>query len=65
MLFEFHAHKTQSIYGSGSAGEAQKLCGLMNFMRACDRWEFREVQEAHGPVMNIAEEIRRHKEQTK
>jgi hypothetical protein len=54
-LFEFYAHNTPSMYGQGSAGEAGKLCSLMNQYRSLNHWDFREVTEARGPVMNLAE----------
>jgi hypothetical protein len=29
-LFAFRAHRTETIFGTGTAGEAAQLCALMN-----------------------------------
>lgn len=60
MLYEFYAHATPSLYGEGDANNAARLCNLMNQHRADNVWEVRPVEKAHGPVMNIADEIHRH-----
>jgi hypothetical protein len=58
--FEFYAHATPSMFGEGDENSAARLANLMNQHRALDLWYFRQVDEADGPVMDIAAEIARH-----
>lgn len=58
MIFEFFA---ASLFGEGEANTAATLAGIMNQGRALNPWNFKEVDEARGPLLNIAAEIAWHR----
>jgi hypothetical protein len=60
MIFEFYAHATHSLYGAGDANSAARLANLMNQHRSLSLWHTREIDEAHGPLLDIAAEVARH-----
>jgi hypothetical protein len=42
-MFEFTAHRNQSLFGQGTELEARKLTQLMNIHRDRNAWDFRET----------------------
>jgi hypothetical protein len=61
MIFQFFAHATPSLYGEGDINSAATFTHCMNQRRACDPWDFKQVDQAHGPLLDIAAELARHK----
>jgi hypothetical protein len=60
-IFEFYRHGGASLYGTGDANQAAQLTHSMNRHRACDPWNFRQVEQADGPRLNIADELAWHR----
>ena len=59
-IYEFYAHSTPSLFGEGDANNAARLANLMNQHRAINIWNVQQVEDAHGPLLDIAAEIARH-----
>ena len=60
--WEFVAHATTPLYGTGTAGDAARLCAFMNEHRILNRWQVYAVANGGHPMLDIAAEVARHME---